>query len=303
MKRRDTLMRLKRFRVDELKRRMATLDGMRADLDRKLTDLEDSVARERQRANDSDIGRLAFPSFLRSIESRRENLKNTLKEIDREREQGRESEMLAGLPATPVNGHAVPSYAESQAIKEYHLSELRGIEVEIKRRQLFPIEPLRAILFAGAHYLQNRLGSLPGELSGQLGPELTKLLHFHIAAAFNEARRVVCWESVRHGISPPPDPPPAPLRKRLAYYEQFIRNSRAGEIESVDAAQQIGSVEWLRLHPSVSFQESFKYSALKKEWDARMSQLLAERSSWDLPPELPEEPPPEPPEEEPPHAT
>ena len=49
MKRRDTLMRLKRFRVDEFKRRMATLDGMRADLDRKLTDLEDSVARERQR--------------------------------------------------------------------------------------------------------------------------------------------------------------------------------------------------------------------------------------------------------------
>ncbi|HTW33508.1 MAG TPA: flagellar FliJ family protein [Rhizomicrobium sp.] len=87
MKRRDTLMRLKRFRVDELKRRMATLDGMRADLDRKLADLEDSVARERQRANDSDIGRLAFPSFLRSIESRRENLRNTLKEIDREREQ------------------------------------------------------------------------------------------------------------------------------------------------------------------------------------------------------------------------
>jgi flagellar protein FliJ len=87
MKRRDTLMRLKRFRVDELKRRMGTLDAMRADLDRKLTDLEESVARERQRANDSDIGRLAFPSFLRSIESRRENLRTTLKEIDREREQ------------------------------------------------------------------------------------------------------------------------------------------------------------------------------------------------------------------------
>jgi flagellar protein FliJ len=87
MKRRDTLMRLKRFRVDELKRRMATLDAMRADLDRKLADLDENVAREKQRANDSDIGRLAFPSFLRSIESRRENLKNTLKEIDREREQ------------------------------------------------------------------------------------------------------------------------------------------------------------------------------------------------------------------------
>ena len=85
MKRGDTLLRVKRFKVDELKRRMATLDAMQADLDRKLADLEDSIARERQRANDTDIGRLAFPSFLRSIESRRENLRETLKEIERER--------------------------------------------------------------------------------------------------------------------------------------------------------------------------------------------------------------------------
>jgi len=85
MKRADTMLRVKRFRVDELKRRMTTLDAMKSDLDRKLADLEESIARERQRANDSDIGRLAFPSFLRSIESRRENLRETLKEIERER--------------------------------------------------------------------------------------------------------------------------------------------------------------------------------------------------------------------------
>ena len=85
MKRGDSLIRLRRFRVDEMKRRMATLDGMKADAERKLADLEDSVARERQRAGDSDIGRLAFPSFLRSIESRRENLKATLRDIERER--------------------------------------------------------------------------------------------------------------------------------------------------------------------------------------------------------------------------
>src|SRR6201992_4478493 len=87
MKRRDTLIRLKRFRVEDFKRRMTTLDAMKSDLERKLADLEESVARERQRANDSDIGRLAFPSFLRSIDSRRENLKATLKEIERERVQ------------------------------------------------------------------------------------------------------------------------------------------------------------------------------------------------------------------------
>jgi flagellar export protein FliJ len=84
MNRTDTLLRLKRFRVDEMKRRIAAIDAMKLDLERKLTDLDDNVTRERQRAGDSDIGRLAFPSFLRSIESRRENLRNTLKEIERE---------------------------------------------------------------------------------------------------------------------------------------------------------------------------------------------------------------------------
>jgi len=85
MKRQDSLIRLRKFRVDELKRRMATLDAMKADVEKKLSDLEDSVARERQRAGDTDIGRLAFPSFLRSIEGRRENLRATLKDIERER--------------------------------------------------------------------------------------------------------------------------------------------------------------------------------------------------------------------------
>src|SRR3954468_1734065 len=87
MKRRDTLLHLKRFKVDDLKRRLATLEGMGADLERKLADLEQSVAREKQRANDTDIGRLAFPSFVRSIEGRRENIRGSLNDIERERSQ------------------------------------------------------------------------------------------------------------------------------------------------------------------------------------------------------------------------
>lgn len=85
MKRRDSLLRLKRFRVDEFKRRLATLDEMKADLEKKLADLDDSVAREKHRAADSEIGRLAFPSFLQSIEVRRKNIRNTMNDLDRER--------------------------------------------------------------------------------------------------------------------------------------------------------------------------------------------------------------------------
>ena len=85
MKRRDTLLRLKRFRVDEFKRRLATLDEMKADLDKKLSDLDDSVTREKQRAADSEIGRLAFPSFLQSIDVRRKNIRATMADLERER--------------------------------------------------------------------------------------------------------------------------------------------------------------------------------------------------------------------------
>ena len=121
MNRTDTLLRLKRFRVDEMKRRIASIDAMKADLERKLADLDDNVAREKQRAGDSDIGRLAFPSFLRSIEARRENLKNTLKEIERE-------------------------YAAAQADMENAFQDLKSLEVatEQQAKRLAEMQARRA---------------------------------------------------------------------------------------------------------------------------------------------------------------
>ena len=85
MKRRNSQLRLKSFRVEDFTRRLSTLDEMAVDLEKKLADLEDSVTREKQRASDSEIGRLAFPSFVQSIEVRRNNIRSTMKELARER--------------------------------------------------------------------------------------------------------------------------------------------------------------------------------------------------------------------------
>jgi len=90
MKRRNSQPRLKNFRVEEFTRRLATLDEMGSDLEKKLADLEESVTREKQRAADSEIGRLAFPSFVQSIEVRRNNIRSTMKELMRERESVQE---------------------------------------------------------------------------------------------------------------------------------------------------------------------------------------------------------------------
>jgi flagellar export protein FliJ len=122
MKRADSLLRLRRFRVDEMKRQLGTLASMKLDGERKLADLEDSVVRERQRSGDSDISRLAFPSFLRSIEVRRENLRATLKEIEREHAISQ-----AELNVAFQDLRALEFAAEQQA--------RRGAEVEARRAQ------------------------------------------------------------------------------------------------------------------------------------------------------------------------
>lgn len=85
MNRRQKLLQLKRFRAEALERQIATLGSMAADVERKLLDLDEGIARERQRANDSSMGKLALPSVLRAMNERRDNLQATLREIGRER--------------------------------------------------------------------------------------------------------------------------------------------------------------------------------------------------------------------------
>ena len=135
MNRTDTLLRLKRFRVDEIKRRIASIEAMKADLERKLADLDDNVAREKQRAGDSDIGRLAFPSFLRSIDARRENLRTTLKEIERE-----QSAALADLSNAFQDLKSLEVATEQQAKR---LEEMQARRAQARLDEMALVRHLR----------------------------------------------------------------------------------------------------------------------------------------------------------------
>jgi flagellar export protein FliJ len=84
MKSRDALIRLNRFRVDEIRKRLKSLDDMRADLVKKMTDLETMVQEEQRRAQQSDLGRLAYPTFARSVMARRENIQRTIDEVEKQ---------------------------------------------------------------------------------------------------------------------------------------------------------------------------------------------------------------------------
>lgn len=87
MKSRESLIRLHRFKVDEIRRRLKLLDDMRADLAKKMSDLEIMMQEEQRRASHSDLGRLAYPSFARSVVLRRENIQRSIDEIEREANQ------------------------------------------------------------------------------------------------------------------------------------------------------------------------------------------------------------------------
>ena len=84
MKSREALIRLNRFRVDEIRRRLKSLDDMRADLTKKMSDLETMMHEEQRRAAHSDLGRLAYPSFARSVVARRENIQRSIDEVEKQ---------------------------------------------------------------------------------------------------------------------------------------------------------------------------------------------------------------------------
>jgi flagellar export protein FliJ len=84
MKSRDVLVRLHKFKVDEVQRRLKSLRDMRADLERKTQDLEVMVQDEQRRAAGSDLGRLAYPTFARSVQARRENIQRSIDEVERQ---------------------------------------------------------------------------------------------------------------------------------------------------------------------------------------------------------------------------
>ena len=84
MKSREALIRLNRFRVDEIRRRLKSLDDMRADLTKKMSDLETMMQEEQRRAAHSDLGRLAYPSFARSVVARRENIQRSIDEVEKQ---------------------------------------------------------------------------------------------------------------------------------------------------------------------------------------------------------------------------
>src|SRR6202142_4787481 len=81
MKSRETLIRLKKFQVDEKRRKVAQIETMIAEFDRMAADLEREIRVEQDRAGIHDPGHFAYPTYAKAAIGRRENLKRSSDEL------------------------------------------------------------------------------------------------------------------------------------------------------------------------------------------------------------------------------
>jgi flagellar FliJ protein len=90
MKTRDSLIRLKRFQVDEKRRQLAQIESMIADFNRMADELDDQIRAEQERVGITDVSHFAYPTFAKAAATRRDNLKNSAYELDDQLERARD---------------------------------------------------------------------------------------------------------------------------------------------------------------------------------------------------------------------
>ena len=74
MKSRDALIRLKRFDVEEKRRKVADIESMIGEFNHMAVDLDRQIAIEQERAGISDVNHYAYPTFAKAAIQRRNNL-------------------------------------------------------------------------------------------------------------------------------------------------------------------------------------------------------------------------------------
>jgi len=89
MKSRETLIRLKKFQVDEKRRRVAQIEGMIADFQRMSADLEREILTEQERAGINDPAHFAYPTYAKAAIQRRENLMRSAEELRAQLEEAK----------------------------------------------------------------------------------------------------------------------------------------------------------------------------------------------------------------------
>ncbi|WP_107711515.1 flagellar export protein FliJ [Oceanicaulis sp.] len=104
------LIRLARFKVEELQKQMAEIERARASINDQIDRLEESVPEEQAIAEENRDGYLAYGSYARSVIQRKDKLRTSLGEVDAQ--------------ADELRGRLETAFAD---LKKYELLEERRL--------------------------------------------------------------------------------------------------------------------------------------------------------------------------------
>ena len=90
MKSRETIIRLRRFEVDEKRQKVTDLETMIADFQQMAQDLERQIQVEQERAGVSDVNHFAYPTFAKAAIQRRDNLVASVDDLQAKLDRARE---------------------------------------------------------------------------------------------------------------------------------------------------------------------------------------------------------------------
>jgi|SRR5580704_504678 flagellar FliJ protein len=133
MKSRETLIRLKKFQVDERRRKVAQIEGMIAEFERMATDLDREIKTEQERAGIHDPAHFAYPTYAKAAMQRKENLKRSADEL-----KGQLDDAKASL------GEAFEELKKVELLDERDQARDRAEENALEQTELDTIGMLRA---------------------------------------------------------------------------------------------------------------------------------------------------------------
>lgn len=81
MKSRESVLRLKRFQVQEKARQVAQIETMVSQFKTMADDLDGQIAYEEKKAGIDDVTHFAYPTFAKAARLRRENLQTSIQDL------------------------------------------------------------------------------------------------------------------------------------------------------------------------------------------------------------------------------
>jgi flagellar protein FliJ len=81
MKSRNSLIRLKRFQVDEKRRQVMQIEMMIAEFERMASELDEQILAEQKRSGITDVAHFAYPTFAKAAMNRRDNLMGSANDL------------------------------------------------------------------------------------------------------------------------------------------------------------------------------------------------------------------------------